>query len=223
MHEIEAALTRAEESVAAGRGLAGTGFWKAVGALKKDPGMVDRYALRVAAIDEAAFRSWALLIIPIGLGTFLAVVATLVGLGLVAAAYWLEGWWAIVAFFAGVGALLGSTHGLGHLAVGRAMGIRFTAWFVSEVKKPQPGVKLDYATYLRTPPRARAWMHASGAIVTKVIPFAMIGAAVAAGLPGWTVWALVALGVVLALSDILWADTSDWAKVKREMSFAQSE
>lgn len=223
-HEIEAALEAGEKAVAAGQSLSGTGFWGVVTEIKERPELADRYAERIAAIDQAAFGSWALLVVPIGIGTMLATVATVVGLGLVSAAYWVDGWWAILSFFAGVGVLLGATHGLGHLVVGRAMGIGFTAWFVGELKQPQPGVKVDYATYLRTPPSGRAWMHASGAIVTKLIPFAMIGAAVAAGLPNWTIWALVALGLAMVLTDILWSTkASDWSKFKREMAFAQSE
>ena len=69
------------------------------------------------------------------------------------------------------GVLLVTTHGLGHLAVGKARGMKFTHWFVGTMQRPQPGVKLDYATYLRVDAVGRAWMHASGAIVTKIVPF----------------------------------------------------
>lgn len=83
----------------------------------------------------------------------------------------------------GAGMLLATTHDLAHWAVGRAVGIRFTELFITRPSRPQPGIKIDYATYLRTPPRARAWMHASGALVTKAVPFALIPIAVAARAP----------------------------------------
>jgi len=62
-----------------------------------------------------------------------------------------------------------------------------------------------------------------GALTTKVIPFALIGAAVAADLPGWTVWVLVAVGVISVITDVVWSTkSSDWKKFRRERSFAQT-
>ena len=219
---IEESLNRAEAAVEAGEGLSGTGFWGAVREVKGRPELVERYADRIARIDARAHRDWALLVIPLWLGTSIAVVVTLAGLALVWWAYFLTGWWAIVAFLAGVGVLLGSTHGLAHLVVGRLLGIRFLSWFVGEINQPQPGVKTDYASYLRTPPSRRAWMHASGAMTTKAIPFLFVGAAIAADLPTWAAWALTGLGVAMVVTDILWSTkASDWKKFRREMGFSQ--
>ncbi|HEX6302194.1 MAG TPA: hypothetical protein VF148_17210 [Acidimicrobiia bacterium] len=219
---IEESLTRAERAVDDGEGLSGTGFWQAVSTVKGQPELADRYADRIAAIDERAHRDWAWLIIPLGVGTVLAGMATLVGLALVWWAYALDGGPAIVAFLIGFGVLLASTHALAHLVVGSIMGIRFSYWFVGEISRPQPGVKVDYASYLRTKAAKRAWMHASGAIVTKAIPFLLIGAAVAADLPAWVAWALAAFGVVTIATDALWSTkASDWKKFRREISFAQ--
>ncbi len=219
---IEESLSRAEAAVSAGEGLAGTGFWRAVSEVKRQPELVDRYADRIARIDARAHRNWAMLIIPLWLGTTVAVIVTLIGLASIWWAYDLTGWAQILAFFAGVGILLGSTHALAHLVVGRLMGIRFTYWFVGAVKQPIPGVKIDYSSYLGTGANKRAWMHASGAIVTKTLPFLLIGAAVAADLPAWAIWALAGLGVAMVVTDVLWSTkASDWKKFKREMSFAQ--
>jgi hypothetical protein len=219
---IEESLTRAEAAVRDGRGLGGTGFWGAVGSVKRQPELVDRYADRIAAIDDAAHRNWAMLIIPLWLGTSVAVIVVLGGLALVWWAYYLDGTAATVSFLAGAGVLIGATHGLGHLVVGRLLGMRFEYWFIGEIRQPQPGVKLDYAAYLRTSAPRRAWMHASGALTTKIIPFLLIGAAVAAGLPSWVPWLLAGLGVAMVLTDVLWStEESDWKRFKREMRFAQ--
>lgn len=219
---IEEGLDNAEASVAAGKGLGGTGFWQAVSEVKANPELVDRYADRIAKIDREAHANWALLTLPLWLGTSFMVVALLAGVALVGWAYFLDGFAAIVVFGAGVLALLGTTHGLAHLVVGWIVGMRFTSWFIGKISQPQPGVKIDYATYLRTPPRKRAWMHASGAIVTKSIPFLMIPAALAADLPSWVVWVLLAAGVGQILTDVLWSTkASDWKKFSREMEFAQ--
>jgi len=219
---IEESLAKAEKALDSGSGLSGTGFWGAVTTVKRNPELAERYADRIALIDERAHRRWALLIIPLRLGNVLAWIAFLIGLALVWWAYELSGTGALVAFFAGMGFLLAATHGLGHLVVGRLLGMRFSYWFVGEVVRPQPGVKIDYATYLRTPPRRRAWMHASGALATKTVPFLLIGAAVAADLPGWVPWALAGLGSAMIIIDVLWStQASDWKRFRREMEFAQ--
>lgn len=219
-HSIEQALAAAEDAVEAGRGVAGTGFWPAVAAVKRDPDLADRYADRIAAIDAAAFSNWVLFSVPLWVGTTLMVIGTVAGLVLIGAAYGFEGLTAVIFFYIGFGVVLTTTHGLGHLAVGSVVGIRFTRWFIGKWTMPQPGVKVDYASYLRTPPSGRAWMHASGAIVTKVVPFALIGAAAAAGLPAWAVWALGGIGLVMVATDIAWStSSSDWKKFKREMAY----
>jgi hypothetical protein len=220
---IEEALTAAETALARGEGLSGTGFWKAVAEVKAEPGLVDRYAGRIAAIDREAFESWVLFKVSLAVGTALMVVATLLGLILIALTYYTEGdLVTVVLFYLGMGVLLVTTHGLGHLVVGRLVGIDFTHWFIGTIVRPQPGVKVDYSSYLRTPAMARAWMHASGAIVTKVIPVLLLGAAVAAGLPSWAIWGLVVISVATIATDVLWSTkSSDWMKFRRERRFAQ--
>jgi hypothetical protein len=216
---IEDALTAAEARIASGSGLDGVGFWRVVTAVKANPELAERYGARIARIDAAAFRRWAWIIVPLALGTVLAVAVTVGGLILIGWAYSLEGLAAVAAFFLGLGVLLVTTHGLGHLVVGRLLGIRFNAWFVSSWRTPQPGVKVEYSSYLRASARDRAWMHASGAIVTKLVPLALIGAAVAAGLPAWAVWGLVVLSLGMIATDVLWSTkSSDWKKYKREMA-----
>ncbi|HEU5112859.1 MAG TPA: hypothetical protein VFU96_06035 [Acidimicrobiia bacterium] len=218
---VGATLDDAENAVTAGDPVAPTGFWKAVDVVKRDPVLIEQYADRIARIDRAAFKTWALVAVPIWLGNVLIIGATLIGLALVGWAYYLEGTGAALVFLLGFGIILVTTHGLTHLLVGSLMGMRFTHWFVGKLSQPQPGVKLDYATYLRAPAASRAWMHASGAIVTKLMPFIFLGAAIAAGLPTWVVWALVVIGLVEIVIDIVWStQKSDWKKFKREMEFA---
>jgi hypothetical protein len=219
---VEPALARAEKAVEVGRGLKGTGFWPAVSTVKENPELAELYADRIARIDERAFRDWAMMVVPLWLGTTLMIVGTLLGLALIWWAYVLQGIGAVIVFYLGVGALLVTTHGLAHLLVGSIAGIGFTSWFIAKITRPQPGVKVDYSSYLRTRPARRAWMHASGAITTKLVPFALLGAAIAADLPAWAVWGLVAIGAVSIVTDVLWSTrSSDWKRFRREMEFAQ--
>jgi hypothetical protein len=221
---VGAILDEAEQAVSAGQSLGPTGFWRAVAEVKTDPALIEEHADRIARIDRAAFKKWALLVLPIWLGNVLAIGATLIGLALVGWTYYLEGAWSAVVFLLGFGMVLVATHGLTHLVAGAVMGIRFTHWFVGTVRQPIPGVKLDYSSYLRAPPFSRAWMHASGAIVTKVMPFAFIGAAIAAGVPDWVPWALVVIGMGAIATDVVWSTkSSDWKKYRREMALAQPQ
>jgi hypothetical protein len=221
--EITETLRNAEAAVKAGEPLGPTGFWKAVAAVKADPAMIAAHADRIGVIDSTAFRNWALMTVPLWIGNLVMTGGALLGLALIAWAYTLEGTAAAIVFLLGFGAILVTTHSLSHLLVGMISGIRFTRWFVGAVRRPQPGVKLDYATYLRAPARSRAWMHASGAIVTKIVPFALIGAALAAAVPGWVVWLLVVVGIGQIITDVLWStNASDWKKFRREMAFAHS-
>ena len=220
--QIEVILTRSEAEVSETRPPGTAGFWKAVSAVKSDPELIDRYADRIAAIDRRAFEKWALVTVPLWLGNLVMMFGTVIGLVLVGWSYGLEGSPAGLVFLLGVGVLLTTTHGLAHLAVGTAQGIKFSHWFIGTISRPQPGVKVDYSTYLRTPASSRAWMHASGAIVTKLVPFALIGAAVAADVPVWAIVVLVAIGFGQILTDVLWSTkASDWKKYRREMRFAQ--
>jgi hypothetical protein len=65
-------------------------------------------------------------------------------------------------------------------------------------------------------------MHASGAIVTKLMPFLLLGAASAADLPVWALWGLVVVGAAALATDVVWSTRkSDWKKYRREMAIAQ--
>ncbi|HJS71658.1 MAG TPA: hypothetical protein VJ858_02945 [Acidimicrobiia bacterium] len=220
---IEESLARAEAALAADESLAGTGFWPAVSAVKRQPELVDRYADRIAAIDTDAHRRRAMLVVPLWLGTTLMILATVAATALVGWAYTLNGLTAVIVFYLGFGALLVTTHSLGHLLVGSILGIGFQYWFLGKPSFPlQGGVKIDYASYLRARAESRAWMHAAGAIVTKAMPFLLIGAALAAGLPTWAVVLLPIIGVGVIVLDAVWSTKmSDWKKYKREMAFAR--
>ena len=221
--EIDTALNAAEVQIAFGDApdLKAAGFWRAVSAVKRDPSLTDQFADRIGAIDRVAFNGWARLVIPIWIGTTLAAIGALTGISIVSASALVPQWNGVV-FLLGAGVLIGTTHGLGHLTVGFIGGIRFSAWFIG-AGRPQPGVKTDYATYLRATPRSRAWMHASGALVTKAIPFLLLPVALfVAAIPGWVAIVLLVIGILQIITDVVWSTkSSDWAKFRREMGYVQ--
>lgn len=238
-HEgIDTAFERAERALDGGGSLEGTGFWPAVAIVRRDHALADRYADRIAAIDRRAFEAGVKLRVPAWIGIAVLLVGTLVGLLAIYVAFW--GWggplcgfgepcapsplWASLVFVGGFAAFLVSTHCLAHLVVGRAVGIRFTHVFLGGPPPPRPGLKSDYATYLRTPPRARALMHASGAVFTKLVPFAFLVPALIWYFDwNWLMWVLLVIGVVQIVTDIfLSTKLSDWKKVRRELRAARA-
>lgn len=220
---IERVLDRAEAAVSAGQTLQGTGFWKAVGAARRDVTLADRYAERIAVIDRRAFENGVQLRVPAGVGTALLAGASGAGVAALLLAGGVDNKLARSLLFLGaLGALEVGTHSLAHWAVGRAMGMRFTHYFLGGPPPPRPGAKLDYATYLRVAPTRRAVMHASGAVVTKIVPFALIPVARSLDLSAWVVYLLVVLGAGQIVTDVLLSTkSSDWKKVKRELKAAK--
>jgi hypothetical protein len=219
--QIERTLIACEQALSAGGtpDLRALGFWRAVAAVKRRGDLVERYATRVAAVDRETFRRRVRLAFPVTLGVIALDVALFGGLLLLAIAIGVPHPWRELLVLAATAGLDIATHGLAHLAVGTFAGIGFTHWFVGPPKPP--GFKIDYASYLRTPPRQRAWMHAAGAIATKLTPFLVLPYAVAIGTDAWAVLAILAVGVIQILTDVLYSvRASDWKKFRREMRLA---
>lgn len=220
--KIEAALHRAEQAVGQGKGLAGTGFWPAVGAMRRKPGLAARFGKRASAIDRRAFEQSVRLKVPAWIGTTLLTAGTAFGIAMVVLAKMMDGRGravlSIAALFVGFGALELSTHALTHWLVGRFFGMEFTHYFIGGPPPPRPGVKIEYASYLNCSPAKRAVMHASGAVVTKLIPFALLPVVFAGHWPLWVVAVFVLVGIGQIVTDILFSTkTSDWKRAAREM------
>ncbi len=236
--EYQAAFSRIEAEIDKGNtDLSALGFWRLVRQVKLEPRLAEHWADVVGRIDQKALRARVRPLFPVWLGNSIlllgsailkALLFVAIGLGRDASGageQLLPGLIAVAA----AGGLSVTAHDLAHWVVGRMVGIRFTAYFL---KKPllTPGLKIDYASYLRTTPGARAWMHASGAIVSKIAPFAVFVAVYlphrAAGydlFPSWSLWAILAIGVVQILTDILFSTKkSDWKRFRRERRVARS-
>jgi len=106
--------------------------------------------------------------------------------------------------------------------VGRMVGMRFLAYYLRDLMPPFPGLKIDYATYLRVAPETRAWMHASGAIASKIAPLLALAFWPASDAPGWAAWAIAGYEVLIIGTDVFISTrTSDWKRFRREMRIAR--
>ena len=215
---IESTLVAAERELAAAGApdLRAVGFWRAVASVKRRPAVVSRFGTRIAAIDRAAFTRHVRMRTDASVGAVVLALAAAVGLLLLGVAASLDHPLREIVLLIGAGALDGTTHGLAHFVVGSLLGIRFSDWFIAPPKPP--GFKVDYASYLAATATRRAWMHASGAIVTKLVPFAIVPYALAIRCDTWSIAVLLALGVVQLATDALFSvRSSDWKKFRREM------
>jgi hypothetical protein len=216
-------LDRIEASVAAGNSdLAALGFWKVVRAIKLDRVAILEFAGQAGAIDTAAFRAHVRLRTKPWVGVVAMLVLTGLGfLGIWLANVWTGTWAGLAIVGTGVAWSVG-WHLPAHAFVGWLAGIRYTDAFLGGPPPPRPGIKTDYATYLRAEPSMRAWFHASGAIATKIAPFAALACWPATDAPAWSAWVLVALGVLQIVTDVtLSRKSSDWKKFRRERQIAR--
>jgi len=224
--DIAAELDRIESAVGSGTAdLRSLGFWKLVGRVKKDPGLVNRYADQIGRIDFAAFTNFAKVRFPVALGNAVLMIGALVGAGFVAVAMGTSN-----PTVAGIALILAAViwsvavHSPTHWVVGRVFGMRFRCYFFGGPFPPRPGLKTDYSSYLRTPARHRAWMHASGALATKAAPFVALAFWPATAAPAWAAVLVLLLGVGQILTDVLLSTkSSDWKKVKRELAAARAD
>jgi hypothetical protein len=235
--EYQEAFDHIEQEVEGGRtDLAELGFWRLVRGVKVEPRLAEHWADQIGRIDQRAFRERIRFRVPVWVGNALllvgsAVLIAAIPLSLALAQDDHESMGAGILAVVAAGGLAGSLHDLAHWMVGRFVGIRFTAYFLDGPLRIQPGLKIDYASYLRASPGARVWMHAAGAVASKVAPFAVFAAVYlphrAAGYdlyPSWSLWAILAFGVLQLFTDVSFSRRkSDWKKVRRELRVARAQ
>ena len=224
--DFAAEFERIEVAVDAGNAdLRALGFWRLLAKVKADPALSTHWAEQAGRIDRKAFEARVRPRFPVWFGNLVLLVGALagavaVGIALGTADGTVSG---LALVFAGL-AWSVAFHSTAHWLVGRLVGIRFVAYFFGGPFPPRPGVKTDYATYLRTSPGARAWMHASGAVATKLAPFLALAFWPASAAPAWAAWVLLAFGVFQIVTDALFSTkTSDWKKVGRELRAARAQ
>ena len=204
--------------------LSSLGFWRVLKRVKLDPSLSERWADAAGAIDRAAFEARVRPRFPVWFGNLVLLTGTAFGIAAVVVALRAsDPRVAGIALVVAGGTWTVSLHSLTHWVVGRLVGIRFTSYFIGGPPPPRPGLKTDYATYLRVRPGARAWMHVSGALATKVAPFVALAFYPASNAPTWAAWALLVIGVLTIATDIAFSRRlGDWKKVIRERDLARA-
>jgi hypothetical protein len=239
IEDYQEAFARIERAVDSGdTDLGRQGFWRLVDQVKLDPRLAHHWADVVGRIDRKAFEARVRPRFPVWLGNLVLFSATVVLSALVPVGLALaEGFdqprpgWGGLLVLAAAGGLSVSVHAPAHWVAGRLARIQFLCYFLDGPFRIQPGLKVDYTSYLRASPRGRAIMHAAGALATKAAPFAVFAPVYIRHarldyelLPSWSLWALLALGVLQIVTDIVWSTkSSDWKKVRRELRIARAQ
>jgi len=222
--DYRAEFDRIEAAVDAGQtDLRALGFWRLLAKVKADPVLAHHWAEQAGRIDRKVFEARALVRVPVWFGNGVLLVGTLAGAVAVAIALRTES--ETLAGLALVFAALdwsATFHIPAHWLVGRAVGMRFLAYYLRDLMPPFPGLKIDYATYLRIAPETRAWMHASGAIASKIAPLLALAFWPTSDAPGWAAWAIAGYEVLIIGTDVFISTrTSDWKRFRREMRIAR--
>ena len=239
IEDYQVAFDRIEREVEEGRAdLSALGFWRLVRRVKRDPALARHWAEEVGRIDRVAFQRWVRPRFPVWLGNSVLLVGTVVLVAFVPVATALardaaspEPVLPGLMLLAAAGGLSVTLHDPAHWVVGRLAGIRFTSYFFDGPLRIQPGIKVDYGSYLRASPGARAWMHASGAVASKIAPFAVFAAAYLPHrgadydlFPPWAMWGMLAIGVIQIVTDVTFSrKKSDWKKVGRELRVGRAQ
>jgi hypothetical protein len=218
LQDLGRELDRIEAAVAAGNtDLATLGFWRVIGRIKRDPAAVVRFADQAGRIDTTAFRGRVRTRVRPWIGIAVLLLAVVLGVAAVVAATRWTGTWAGLALVAAGGLWSIGVHLPAHAFVGWLASIRCTDVFLGPPPPPRPGLKTDYATYLRAEPSMRVWFHASGAVATKIAPFVALALWPVTNAPAWAAWVLLALGLLQIVTDVVFSTrSSDWKKVRRE-------
>jgi hypothetical protein len=221
---IGPSLERIEAEVRAGRtDLSALGFWRIVQRVKLDRELIDEHADAIGRIDTLAFRTGVRLRAPVWVGVWLLTLGIVAGGVAIGAAFvWQTPLWKGLALVAAGAIWSFSVHVPAHWLAGTIVGIRWTDCFLGGPPPPRPGLKSDYGTYLRADPDSRAWMHASGAIATKIAPLAALAFWPGSNAPWWAAVALLAIGVFQIATDLVFSTkVSDWKKFRREKAVAR--
>jgi hypothetical protein len=222
--DLRAALDRIEVAVDRGStDLRSLGLWKLVALVKHDRVLISEHADQIGRIDTKAFHAGVRMRAPVWVGNMVLLAGMGLGVVVVIASFvWSTPVWKGLALVAAGVIWAVAAHSPTHWLVGTMVGIGWTDYFLGGPPPPRPGLKSDYATYLRADPGSRAWMHASGAIATKVAPFVALGFWPASGAPWWAAAGLLAIGAVQIFTDVAFSTkSSDWKKFARERAIAR--
>lgn len=191
-------------------------FWQVVARIKVS-GERAKLAEWVGRIDKKIFEKKTRVRVGVTTGNFFEIAGAAFGFYLIflgrRAAAEVAGAYVLVAAFI----LSATLHPLAHYFVGRKAGINFLFYFPDGPAKIEPTIKIDYASYLRAEPLARAVMHAAGPVATTFAALLCLAVGFYINVAYWAKLALVFyLLLILGTEMFMSTRSGDLKRVIRE-------
>jgi len=143
-------------------------FYALVKEIRKEPGAISTYAGRLGEINRLIFFSEHRFRVPMVLGTGIELLVFFLAAGLGSATILQENSLAIVV----AQVLTVSTlHPLAHVLAGKSLGMGFLGYYFNGPMKIEPGVKVDYASFLVRTSKERAFFFFAGVLGTLIPAF----------------------------------------------------
>ncbi len=171
--EIEEVLNKVKAELSQGNyGAAGNlGFWRVVRVAKKNPEIGENFAEMIGEIDRLLFESKAWIKLDYRTGTIIELIGAVIGVFLLYFGATLTGIESTIFYVASAVVLMTALHPISHIIAAKLFGIKFHFYYPNGPEKVLPTLKVDYSTYLKTPPKSRALFHLVGAVNSVLVTF----------------------------------------------------
>ena len=171
--EIEEVLGKLESEFSRGNYEAAKilGFWKTVNAAKKNPKLAAAFGERIGRIDKLLFESKAWVKLGYRTGTVIELTGAVLGFIFLYLGTRSTGTESTLFYTASSLILTTALHPISHVVAAWLTGIKFHFYFLNGPLLFEPTLKVDYATYVKTPARMRVLFHLAGAINSVLMTF----------------------------------------------------
>lgn len=191
----------------------GKAFWDIINQVKRYKINDDELLKRIADISQKRFREKVSFTLSIPVGNLLEIALTIAALVL---AFRVSSEWIL---YLSALLLMTTLHPLSHYITGSLIGIKFTYYYLNGPARIEPTLKIDYFSYLKTTPKRRALMHASGVIGTVIAPLIAALIALSKGVPS-AAFNLFILFLLLIIFELLTSTKiGDLMRAKREYGY----
>lgn len=164
--EVEGIIEKVEKQISEGSFEAAKkqGFWKAVGLVKKDRVLAERFGSSIGKIDKALFESKTGAKLSYTTGTLIMLAAAVFGFALLYLGSIASGAWSAAYFLASALILMTALHPISHIIAARLFRIKFHFYFLNGPMRIEPTLKTDYESYVKASSNGRALFHLAGAL-----------------------------------------------------------
>lgn len=191
----------------------GKEFMSILNKVKKDRINDDDILRQIESISCNRFNMKVSLTLPIAVGNFMELIATMAAINL---PFIMNG---DIFIYASALVLMATLHPLSHYAAGWLCGVRFTHYYLNGPARIEPTLRINQISYLKASGGKRAFMHLAGVIGTLSAPLIAAWIALDKGAVS-AAWNLFYFFLLLIIFELLTSTkTGDLMKAKREYGY----